>query len=105
MRLLISRSYGKKQTTGNAFLLEGSQKLFEFVTLELPWLENKHNISCIPSGTYEVGKVTSMTKGKCFMVYDVPDRTNILIHKGNFTIDTQGCILELLPSKTELIIV
>lgn len=27
------------------------------------------------------------------MINDVPDRTAILIHKGNYTKDTQGCVI------------
>jgi hypothetical protein len=93
MRLLLNREYGEKQTTGCAFLIEGTQVLFQFVTLELPWLDNKHNISCISPGRYDVIKIMSPTKGKCFMLLIVPGRNGILIHKGNSTKDTQGCIL------------
>jgi hypothetical protein len=97
MKLLLSRSYDDKQTPGLCLVLDGAQKLFEFVSLELPFLRNEKNVSCIPEGKYNVTKIYSPTKGKCFMVHDVPNRSAILIHKGNYAtgskVDTQGCIL------------
>ena len=63
------------------------------VTLELPWLENAPNRSCIPTGTYTCQRVLSPRFGETFEVTDVPGRSHILFHKGNTTIDTAGCIL------------
>lgn len=62
-------------------------------TLERPWLENAPNVSCVPPGTYDVEKHISPTKGDCYRVNNVPGRTDILIHTGNFVKDTLGCIL------------
>ena len=70
-----------------------------FTTLELPWKENAHNISCIPEGAYTCKEVTDIkTTGgllisRTFQVQDVPNRDGILIHVGNSTKDTHGCIL------------
>lgn len=63
-------------------------------TLELPWLDNNRNISCIPEGEYEVvlreeGKYAN----EALWIKDVPDRGGILIHIGNAPDDTEGCIL------------
>lgn len=66
---------------------------FRCFTLELPWRNNQNNVSCIPSGTYIAQKHTSPTKGKCIELLNVPLRSNILIHIGNFTSDIRGCIL------------
>jgi hypothetical protein len=63
------------------------------VTLELPWLDNQHNISCIPSGTYECFRELSPKHGICFELRNVPDRQEIQIHIGNYPKDTLGCIL------------
>ena len=80
-------------------------KLFceEFVsyTLELPWRDNKRSISCIPEGSYNVKMRISPKYGKVYWVSDVPNRSFILIHSGNFAGDTSkkfkthvnGCIL------------
>jgi len=80
--------------------------LFECFTLELPWLDNASNISCIPAGWYECVRHTSPSKGECFSVIGVPGRTNVLIHAGNYTRNTQGCILvgkELVKLDADLI--
>lgn len=67
--------------------------LFFCYTLELPYLQNKKNISCIPHGVYGLKKYKSKKHGKCFAIPYVLNRTGILIHKGNKPEDTQGCIL------------
>ena len=62
-------------------------------TLELPDLDNERNISCIPCGVYNVERHVSPSKGLCFEVEGVNDRDDILIHKGNWCADSQGCII------------
>lgn len=62
-------------------------------TLEDAWKDNKKNISCIPEGTYKVVRHVSPKYGDCFMISNVPNRDYILIHAGNYTTDTEGCIL------------
>ena len=63
----------------------------------MPNKGNQKKISCIPEGTYEVHKIISPSKGRCFSVENVPGRSAILIHKGNYAagvkVDTEGCIL------------
>ncbi|MBU0626833.1 hypothetical protein KKH82_05460 [Patescibacteria group bacterium] len=56
------------------------------LTLEHPEL-------AIPAGKYICIKHTSPKFGKVFKVNFVPDRTDILIHRGNTKKDTSGCIL------------
>jgi len=63
------------------------------VTLEPPDIENTRNISSIPAQQYMCWRVTSPKYGETFEVKDVPDRSNILFHAGNFVGDTKGCIL------------
>ena len=62
-------------------------------TMELPWLKNAKNISCIPAGEYMVKMTNSPKYGPCYKIRNVTGRTDILIHKGNTTLDTEGCIL------------
>ena len=66
---------------------------FECFTLELPWLTNAKNISCIPAGTYECEKHVSPKFGDCISIKNVAGRTHVLIHSGNYTRHTHGCIL------------
>ena len=64
------------------------------LTLELPWLDNKPMISCIPKGEYTCQRIMSPKRGfEVFEVMNVPNRDTIEIHKGNFTTDILGCIL------------
>lgn len=82
-----------KQTLGVFQFYSGLLKALECKTLELPWKDNNKQISCIPAGTYKVIKHNSLTFGKCFKILDVPGRSEILFHKGNFNTNTKGCIL------------
>jgi len=92
MRIEIKRTYEPNATYGYATLL-GEGVSMQFKTLELPWLDNQRRISCIPEGVYQVMKHISPKFGKTFFLPDVPNRSEILIHKGNYTRDTLGCIL------------
>lgn len=82
-----------KQTLGHLTLWDGSEKLFDCVTLELAWKDNKRNVSCIPKGVYKVSPRHSETYKNHFILEDVPNRSTILIHQGNFYTNTEGCIL------------
>ena len=62
-------------------------------TFELPWRQNSKNTSCVPTGTYPVIKSNSPRFGHVFYLKNVPYREGILIHPGNTSKDTQGCIL------------
>lgn len=65
-------------------------------TLELPWKDNSPRVSCIPTGTYDVAfrdDPGSAYKYKHLHVKNVPGRSWILFHIGNFLKDTKGCIL------------
>ncbi len=62
-------------------------------TLELPYLDNQKNISSIPDGLYKISKYSGTKFKNSFWVHDVPNRHAILIHVGNSTMDTKGCIL------------
>ena len=93
MKAVIIREYGKFQTLGNLVVFDGKEILLKVLTLELPDLGNQKNISCIPEGKYKVHRIYSPKFGNCFHVQDVPGRSAILIHRGNYTKDTRGCIL------------
>lgn len=63
-----------------------------FDTLELPWEDNRRNVSCVPKGVYKVESYYSEKFGECRLLKDVPSRSNILIHPLNTNEDTEGCI-------------
>ena len=62
-------------------------------TLELPWLNNQHDVSCIPAGTYTCEYTNHPKHGWVYQVMAVPGRDAILLHVGNYPTDTEGCIL------------
>ena len=62
-------------------------------TMELPWLKNNVNVSCIHGGVYQIKPVISEKFGNTYKITNVIGRTHILFHKGNTTHDTEGCIL------------
>jgi len=64
----------------------------KFYTIERPWMSNKPNVSCIPTGTYNMGWRKSPRFGETWHVKDVHQRTHILIHVANFPTDVSGCI-------------
>ena len=85
----IKRSYHKHFTMG-----VGSCEGFNFVTLELPDKDNQRNISCIPAGRYKAKKRISPGKGyEVIEFIDVPNRTYIQCHRGNYTSQLLGCVL------------
>ncbi len=88
MKVTLHRIYQNDCTVG--VLNFGGHRCF---TLELPSNGNQPNISCIPEGYYSCEKVKSPSLGCCIEVQDVPNRTFIRIHKGNYTTQIQGCIL------------
>lgn len=61
-------------------------------TLELPFMDNKRGISCIPFGQYNCVKDTT-GRFKHWKVLNVEGREAIEFHEGNYTTDTDGCIL------------
>jgi len=72
---------------------EKNDLIYQFRTLELPWLFNKIKRSRISVGTYDCIKWVSGTKGNCFKILSVQGRKDILIHKGNYNFNTEGCVL------------
>lgn len=69
--------------------------------LELPWRDNRRNISCVPAGEYDCIVYKSKKYGRVFQVTDVKDRSYILMHAGNWAgdvtkklrSDSMGCLL------------
>jgi hypothetical protein len=86
MELELFRTYDPEGTNGEL-------KLVVCNTIELPWLQNQRNISCIPEGRYELRKRFIKKFGLHLLVVDVPDRSWILIHPANDAkTQLKGCI-------------
>ena len=65
---------------------------FKCYTLELPWRDNKSNLSCIPKGTYAVHWTYSPHfKRYMYQITGVTGRAGIRIHSANYAGDvTKG---------------
>lgn len=92
MKLTLIRISNWGQATSGVLLFNDSP-IGALATLEDAWLDNQKNLSCIPSGKYAIERVHSPKFGNTFEVKYVPNRTSILFHAGNSTLDTSGCIL------------
>jgi hypothetical protein len=85
----LIRAYDPDGTNGE---LRCGRKTICF-TIEIPWLRNQRNISCIPEGRYELKKRFVQKFGLHLLVVDVPDRSWILIHPANDAkAQLKGCI-------------
>ena len=93
MKVVLSRAYHQTSTTGKMVVFDGDKLLLSVCTIEPPDNGNQVNVSCIPEGVYTVKKIYSPKFGKCFWVQDVNGRSEILLHRGNYSKDTRGCII------------
>ena len=62
-------------------------------TLELPYKNNKKDVSCIKPGEYDAFIRESPTNGTVIQLKGVEGRSYIQIHSGNYTNQIRGCIL------------
>ena len=101
--LLIRDTFTDKSVIGKLYCNS------EFIahTLELAWRDNEKRVSCIPDGEYKCRVRLARESGSRdyvhLLVQDVPDRSYILFHRGNYAnsnwkdngerSDTRGCIL------------
>lgn len=90
MKLTITRTQETAECTFGVLNIDDH---YFCVTLELPWLHNQHNISCIPVGAYKGRRHSSPKFGEVWEICGVPGRGEILIHVGNLPADTHGCVL------------
>ena len=91
--LILRDTFTEISTIGNLYL--NGEWLCD--TLELPYKDNQRSISSIPAGKYKVRLRTareSATRDYLhLLVQDVPNRDYILVHIGNKSSDSRGCVL------------
>ena len=92
-KITIERSYLPNCTIGHGSISISGMELMSFKTLELANLGNVRRISCIPEGVYKYRRYESPKHGSVLLLEDVPNRSYIEVHIGNFTRDILGCIL------------
>lgn len=89
MQVQIRRIYSPGGTNGHLYV----NGRFHGFTIELPWLNNQHRISCIPEGKYLLKKRYSERHGRHLEVTGVPGRDLVLIHPANDAVkELLGCI-------------
>jgi hypothetical protein len=97
IKATLTRKYTPTQTLGE--LVIGT---FKCKTLELAWKDNASKISCIPEGVYQVVPRHSAKYGRHLHITNVPNRSFVLIHWGNYAgsinpktgqSDIKGCVL------------
>jgi hypothetical protein len=95
--LHMRRIRNPRQTLGVLTVRDGDEQVWQCVTSELPWRDNLRRQSCIPDGQYQVlhrsaGR-SRMLDYPHLWLPNVPSRSHILIHAGNYVADSAGCIL------------
>lgn len=88
--LRLERVTTPGRPTNGILFINGAPK---FLTLEPPWLNNRVNVSCIPTGKYLCKKYSSAKYPDTYEIEGVKGRDQILFHAGNFLKDTHGCVL------------
>lgn len=92
--VLTRHTHGPEHTAGTLVAHDAAGNIqFACVTLELPWRDNKPQVSCIPEGIYKVVTRRTDKWGLHYHVLDVPEREWILFHPANFTSQLRGCII------------
>lgn len=87
--LHLIRRYHPKGTNGTLYY----NGVLQCHTIELPWLHNQKQVSCIPEGEYLLKKRYSTKFGDHIVVVGVPNRSLILIHPANdASKELKGCI-------------
>ena len=101
--LLIRDTFTEESTIGELFI--NSERICD--TLERPYFNNQRNISCIPEGVYPVRlrlpRESATRDYVHLLVQDVPDRDWILVHRGNFPYQSQGCLLVGLGTEQDVV--
>jgi len=95
MRIEIIRiDEDEKQTISKFIVFDDRDfEVAQGFMLELPDKQNQKRISRIPEGEYDCVKRFSEKHKDHFHILNVPNRSYILIHVGNYNGDTLGCLL------------
>jgi hypothetical protein len=99
--ILMRRPQMEGQPTQGSFLWEDGKHVVvhTFIRcLELEWKDNAPQVSCIPPGEYRLAwTLSNRFKRHTWQVMDVPGRSGVRIHSGNFAgaklTDSEGCPL------------
>ncbi len=91
MKVILKRAWSDDRCTLGMLTIEGV-KHDPFFTLENPARDTSKD-NRIPKGSYICEPYSGMKYKNVYIVKDVPGRSAILIHWGNFESHTEGCLL------------
>lgn len=95
MTVLLKRfRYLPYATLGSLFVIDDRGRLlFNCLTLEREWDNNKVGKSCVPAGIYELRLEYSQRFGKkLYELKGVPGRSETKFHVANYSDQLEGCI-------------
>lgn len=96
--VLYRNNYLGPEILGHLMIFEdspigGSKLIFECKTLELEWKNNMQNMSCVPTGFYNIEfEYSHKFKQDLWELKGVPGRSEAKIHVANYYTQIQGCI-------------
>lgn len=96
--LLYRNNYLGPEILGHLMVFEdmtngGSKLIFDCKTIELEWQNNERNVSCIPSGFYNLKfEWSPRFNQNLWELKGVPGRSEAKIHVANYYTQLQGCI-------------
>src|SRR3546814_18105739 len=89
LTLRLERGYLPNGTNGTLYL--NDEPICH--TIELPWRDNRRNVSCIPEGRYRLVRTRGRRFKYCLRLVDVPGRSGILMHAASdAATELRGCI-------------
>lgn len=94
-KIQVNRTHSTdKVTLGTMSVIVDNEVVFTCKTMELPWKDNKPQISCIPTGTYPIRVLENSPafKYKHLSIDNVPNRSGVKIHVANYVRQLRGCI-------------
>lgn len=84
----------REDAEGTFGVVSIEQTDFACHSIELPWVNNLPNVSCIPPGKYRVEwGITGKHPEGIYVIQNVPGRTFIEFHSGDDITQIEGCIL------------
>lgn len=92
-QIVITRFYEDDNCTLSRVEVFRKELVYSCYGLELPWKNNERRVSRVPANHYEASFHKSPRFGDVVKIHNVPDRSNILFHVGNWPKDSLGCIL------------
>lgn len=87
--VILTRS---PSTPNGTFGVLSYQQIPLCVTVERPWANNQHGISCVPLGCYPCKPFNSPKNGQVWLLENVTGRDMIEIHAANLATQLEGCI-------------